>query len=82
MGMTPEQAQTATVLPAGMLGMEKSLGSVEPGCFADIVALEGDPLTDVQRVIDGVRWVMKGGEIVADNTGSKAFPAPMGLSRS
>jgi hypothetical protein len=43
-----------------MLGMEKSLGSVEPGYFANIVAVEGDPLTDGQVAINDVRWVMKG----------------------
>ncbi|MDQ1470029.1 MAG: hypothetical protein QOJ99_1509 [Bryobacterales bacterium] len=69
MGMTPEQAmQTATVLPAEALGMEKSLGSVAPGYFADIVAVQGDPLADVQVAIKNVRWVMKGGSVVVDKT--------------
>jgi imidazolonepropionase-like amidohydrolase len=67
MGMSNEQAlQTATVLPAEMLGMEKSLGSVAPGYFADIVAVDGDPLADVQVAIKNVRWVMKGGAVVVD----------------
>ena len=70
MGMTNEQAmQTATVLPAEALGMEKSLGSVAPGYFADIVAVQGDPLTDIQVAIKNVRWVMKGGSVVVDKTG-------------
>jgi imidazolonepropionase-like amidohydrolase len=70
MGMTNEQAmQTATVLPAEALGMEKSLGSVAPGYFADIVAVQGDPLTDIQVAIKNVRWVMKGGAVVVDKTG-------------
>ena len=69
MGMSNEQAlQTATVLPAQMLGMEKSLGAVAPGYFADIVAVDGDPLTDVQVAIKNVRWVMKGGAVVVDKT--------------
>jgi imidazolonepropionase-like amidohydrolase len=69
MGMTPEQAmQTATVLPAEALGMEKSLGSVAPGYFADIVGVQGDPLADVQVAIKNVRWVMKGGSVVVDKT--------------
>jgi imidazolonepropionase-like amidohydrolase len=69
LGMTNEQAlQTATVLPAEMLGMEKSLGSIAPGYFADIVALEGDPLADIQVAIKNVRWVMKGGAVVVDKT--------------
>jgi imidazolonepropionase-like amidohydrolase len=69
MGMTNEQAlQTATVLPAEALGMEKSLGSVAPGYFADIVAVQGDPLTGIQVAIKNVRWVMKGGAVVVDKT--------------
>jgi imidazolonepropionase-like amidohydrolase len=70
LGMTNEQAlQTATVLPAEMLGMEKSLGSLAPGFGADIVALDGNPLTDIQVAIKNVRWVMKGGIVVVDKTG-------------
>ena len=69
LGMTNEQAlESATVLPAEMLGMEKSLGAVAPGFFADIVAVEGDPLADIQVVIGKVRWVMKGGAVVVDKT--------------
>lgn len=69
MGMTNEQAlKTATVIPAEVLGMEKSLGSVAPGYFGDIVALEGDPLADIQVAIKNVRWVMKGGAVVVDKT--------------
>ncbi len=77
LGMTNEQAlQTATVLPAEMLGMEKSLGSVAPGYFADLVAVEGNPLADIQVVIKNVRWVMKGGAVVVDKTGaSKVKPS-------
>ena len=69
LGMTNEQAlQAATVLPAEMLGMAKSLGSIAPGYFADIVAVEGNPLADIQVAIKNVRWVMKGGAVVVDKT--------------
>jgi len=75
MGMSNEQAmQTATVLPAEALGMEKSLGSVAPGYFADIVAVQGDPLTDVQVAIKNVQWVMKGGAVVVDKRISGGHP--------
>jgi imidazolonepropionase-like amidohydrolase len=37
-----------------------------PGFYADIVAVEGDPLRDIGVVIDKVRWVMKGGAVVVD----------------
>jgi imidazolonepropionase-like amidohydrolase len=49
--------------------METSLGSVAPGFLADIVAVEGDPLEDVNVVINNIRWVMKGGAVVVDKTG-------------
>jgi imidazolonepropionase-like amidohydrolase len=64
-GMTPEQAlRTATVNAADLLGMRDDLGAATPGHFADLVAVEGDPLADVQVVIGKVRGVMKGGTVV------------------
>jgi imidazolonepropionase-like amidohydrolase len=69
-GMTPAQAlATATTIPAALLGHERDLGAVAPGYFADLVAVDGDPLADVDVVINRVRWVMKGGEVVVDRTG-------------
>jgi imidazolonepropionase-like amidohydrolase len=69
LGMTPEQAlRTATTNAAALLGKEKELGALAPGYFADVVAVEGDPLADVNVTISNVRWVMKGGEIVIDKT--------------
>ena len=66
-GMTPEQAlRTATTNAAELLGKEKELGAVAPGYFADLVAVEGDPLTDVNVVLNNVKWVMKGGSVAAD----------------
>src|SRR5438128_9855578 len=66
-GMTPAQAlATATTIPAALLRHEKALGGIAPGYFADIVAVDGDPLADVNVLIDGVRWVMKGGAVVVD----------------
>ena len=48
-GMTPMQAiQSATIRAAELLGKEGELGSIAPGRFADLVAVEGDPLTDVR----------------------------------
>jgi imidazolonepropionase-like amidohydrolase/ketosteroid isomerase-like protein len=70
-GMTPAQAlSTATTIPAAMLGHERDLGAVAPGYFADLVAVDGDPLADINVVIEKVRWVMKGGEVVVDHVGS------------
>ena len=68
-GMTPEQAlRTATTNAAELLGKEKELGAVAPGYFADLIAVEGDPLADVNVAINNIRWVMKGGAVVADKT--------------
>ncbi len=64
-GMTPGQAlKTATVTGAEMLGMEKMLGAISPGYYADIAAVEGDPLKDIRAIIYNVKWVMKGGQVV------------------
>jgi imidazolonepropionase-like amidohydrolase len=72
-GMTPEQAlRTATNNAAELLGKEKELGAVAPGYFADLVAVEGDPLIEINTVINKVKWVMKGGAVVADNTKTAA----------
>ncbi len=66
-GMTPAQAlASATTIPAALLGHERDLGVVAPGAYADIVAVEGDPLSDVDALIHRVRWVMKGGAVVVD----------------
>src|SRR6266513_2777770 len=64
-GMTPEQAlRTATTNAAELLGKEKELGAVAAGYFADLAAVEGDPLTDVNVVLNNVKWVMKGGVVM------------------
>jgi imidazolonepropionase-like amidohydrolase len=69
LGMTPAQAlATATTNGAAILGMEKSLGAIAPGYFADIVAVEGNPLSDINVVLNNVKWVMKGGTVVVDKT--------------
>jgi len=64
MGLPPLQAiQAATVNAADLLGWSDRVGTIEAGKFADLVAVNGDPLTDV-RVLENVRFVMKGGEII------------------
>ena len=68
-GMTPEQAlRTATTNAAELLGKEKELGAVAPGYFGDLVAVEGDPLADIDVAIYKVKWVMKDGAVVVDKT--------------
>jgi imidazolonepropionase-like amidohydrolase len=68
-GLTPSQAlDTATSNAADLLGMADKLGAVAPGYFADVVAVEGDPLSDINVAIQNVRWVMKDGRVVVDHT--------------
>jgi imidazolonepropionase-like amidohydrolase len=62
-GMTPMQAiQAATTVAASLLDMSDSLGSIEPGKFADIVAVPGDPLADITQ-LEHVHFVMKAGTV-------------------
>jgi imidazolonepropionase-like amidohydrolase len=63
MGMTPIQAiQTATVNAADLLGWTDRIGTLEPGKFADIVAVNGDPTKDV-TLLENPVFVMKGGTV-------------------
>jgi len=62
-GMTPAQAiQSATVVSAELLGWEDRVGQIAPGMFADIVAVDGNPLDDISELED-VDFVMKGGVV-------------------
>jgi imidazolonepropionase-like amidohydrolase len=62
-GMTPLQAiQAATSNAADLLGHAKEIGSIKPGKFADIIAVTGDPLTDI-RLLENVQFVMKDGKV-------------------
>jgi imidazolonepropionase-like amidohydrolase len=64
-GMTPAQAlDAATSVGAELLGKSDELGTLSPGAYADLVAVEGDPLSDIDVVVHHVKWVMKGGKIV------------------
>jgi imidazolonepropionase-like amidohydrolase len=64
LGMTPLQAiQTATVNASTLLGWDDRIGTLDTGKFADMIAVQGDPLSDVTE-LERVRWVMKGGKVV------------------
>jgi imidazolonepropionase-like amidohydrolase len=64
LGMSPLQAiQTATINDADLLGWSDKVGTIEPGKWADIIAVDGDPLQDV-TTLQHVKFVMKGGEVV------------------
>ena len=63
LGLTPLQAiQAATVNDADLLGWQDKVGVIEPGHFADMIAVEGDPLQDV-TTLEHVKFVMKGGVV-------------------
>jgi imidazolonepropionase-like amidohydrolase len=63
-GITPLQAiQSATVNAADLLGWADRVGAIEPGKLADLIAVEGDPTSDVS-VLEHVQFVMKGGQVV------------------
>jgi imidazolonepropionase-like amidohydrolase len=62
-GMTPMQAiQSATRNAADLLGHSDEFGSIKPGKHADIIAVAGDPLTDI-RLLENVQFVMKDGKV-------------------
>jgi imidazolonepropionase-like amidohydrolase len=63
-GMTPMQAmQSATSVAAALLDQQDNFGAIEAGKYADIIAVDGDPLSDITE-LERVRFVMKGGEVV------------------
>jgi imidazolonepropionase-like amidohydrolase len=58
---------SATSLAAESLGLKDKVGAVAPGLEADLIAVEGDPLKDIQA-LKRVAWVMKGGKVVKNET--------------
>jgi imidazolonepropionase-like amidohydrolase len=69
LGLTPLQSiQAATVNDADLLGWSGKVGVLETGAWADIIAVDGDPLQDVTR-LEHVRFVMKGGTVVKNEYG-------------
>jgi imidazolonepropionase-like amidohydrolase len=67
LGMTPLQAiQTATVNDADLLGWSDKIGTIDTGKWADIIAVDGDPLQDV-TTLQHVKFVMKGGAVVKND---------------
>jgi len=74
LGMTPMQAiQTATVGAADLLGHSDKIGSVQPGKFADIVAVGVDPLKDI-NALEKVGFVMKSGVIYKNDLSAESKP--------
>jgi len=66
-GMQPIDAiRAATITAAELLDQQQNLGAIEPGKYADLVALSGDPLKDVTE-LERVKFVMKGGQVMRDD---------------
>jgi imidazolonepropionase-like amidohydrolase len=63
-GMTPLDAlRAATLQPARMLGVDKEVGSLTAGYYADLIALDNNPAQDI-RALRTIRFVMKGGQVI------------------
>ena len=63
LGMTPAAAlRTATASAADLLGLSQTIGTLQPGKAADVIAVPGNPLTDI-HAMEKVKFVMKGGEV-------------------
>jgi imidazolonepropionase-like amidohydrolase len=70
-GMKPLEAiQAATVNAADLLGWADKIGTLETGRYADLIAVSGDPVSDV-RVLESVKFVMKGGMVVRNDLAAK-----------
>jgi imidazolonepropionase-like amidohydrolase len=66
-GLTPMQAiQSATTSAADLLGWTDKVGAVAPGLYADLIAVDGDPLSDITE-LERVKFVMKGGIVYKDS---------------
>jgi imidazolonepropionase-like amidohydrolase len=66
-GLTPlEAVRAATSSAADLIGWSDDVGSVEAGKFADLIAVQGDPTTDI-TVLQHVKFVMKGGRVIKDD---------------
>ena len=58
-----EAIRAATVNGAELMGWQEDVGAVEAGKYADLIAVQGDPLADI-AVLQHVKFVMKGGTVV------------------
>ena len=70
-GMQPLDAiRAATLTSADALGWSAKVGALEPGHYADLIAVSGDPLSDV-KVLESVKFVMKGGVMAKNDLTAK-----------
>jgi imidazolonepropionase-like amidohydrolase len=75
LGLTPTQAlQSGTVNAAELMGWTDRIGTIREGMFADVVAVKGDPLSDI-RLLQHVQFVMKDGVVYKNEISGPASPA-------
>jgi len=72
--------KAATINGAYSIGLQKELGSIEPGKLADLQVLDKDPLSDVQNTLS-IRYVMKNGRLYEANTLDEVWPRQRKLPR-
>jgi imidazolonepropionase-like amidohydrolase len=66
-GQTPMEAiRSATVAASDLIGRNNNAGSLEPGKWADLIAVKGDPLQDI-RILENVAFVMREGKVYKDS---------------
>jgi imidazolonepropionase-like amidohydrolase len=75
-GMTPEEVLVATTRTAAeLMGLDRELGTIQPGKRADLVAVAGDPL-DLRDLADRIERVWQDGRLVVGGTTGRAHPVP------
>ena len=76
LGMPPMEAiRSATIRPAEMLGLQGEIGVIAPGAYADIIAVRGNPLADINE-LGRVVFVMKGGRMFVELPPEASTPNP------
>jgi imidazolonepropionase-like amidohydrolase len=73
--------KTATILGATALGLDKELGSLEPGKLADIIVMDANPLENIRNT-NSIRYVVKNGRLYDGNTLDEVYPTPRKLDVS
>jgi Tol biopolymer transport system component len=78
---TIDALKAATILGAEGLGLDKDLGSLEPGKLADLIIMEKNPLENIRNT-NTIQYVMKNGRLYDGNTGDEVYPQQKKLDRS